>query len=37
MLSDEQAVEILKLVDGKTGVAAIVDRWPPATARRRAS
>jgi pyrroloquinoline quinone biosynthesis protein D len=25
MLPDEQAVEILKLVDGKTGVAAIVD------------
>ena len=24
MLPDEQAVEILKLVDGKTGVAAIV-------------
>jgi pyrroloquinoline quinone biosynthesis protein D len=25
MLPDEQAVEILKLVDGKTGVSAIVD------------
>jgi pyrroloquinoline quinone biosynthesis protein D len=25
MLPDEQAVEILKLVDGKTGVGAIVD------------
>ena len=25
MLPDEQAVEILQLVDGKTGVAAIVD------------
>ena len=25
MLPDEQAVEILKFVDGKTGVAAIVD------------
>ena len=25
MLPDEQAVEILKLLDGKTGVAAIVD------------
>jgi pyrroloquinoline quinone biosynthesis protein D len=25
MLPDEQAVEILKLVDGKTGVATIVD------------
>ena len=37
MLPDEQAVEILQLVDGKAGVGAIIDALAARYTRRRAS